>query len=135
MFVPMAHCEEAERQQVVDIDPNNILCNPIGFSRYTGSEGGLKFCGACGRKHRGKRMDQCSDGGWMLRTMKQSILTDKSDSEQPLVEDDYDPTWRTVVTANITMSCSFEIYNRPVVDLPEVKSHRENDYELPPGRQ
>ncbi|SJL15265.1 uncharacterized protein ARMOST_18755 [Armillaria ostoyae] len=30
-----------------------------------------------GRKHRGKRLDQCSDEEWMLRTMKQPILTDK----------------------------------------------------------
>ncbi len=30
-----------------------------------------------GRKHRGKRLDQCSDEEWMLWTMKQPILTDK----------------------------------------------------------
>ncbi|KAK0185649.1 hypothetical protein F5146DRAFT_1144156 [Armillaria mellea] len=131
--------EEAECRPV-DIDPNNILGNPI-FAWYTGSEGGgfiipegFKKYGSCyindtpmgylhlvkkscqpdhslwltryvdlfsainmyidglkeyanheylsfmvpfGRKHRGKRLDQCIDEEWMLWTMKQPILTDK----------------------------------------------------------
>lgn len=140
MFVPMDR-EDAERRPV-DIDPNNIHGNPIGFSWYTGSEGGgfiipktfKKYNSRCindtpmgylhflvkksrqpdhslwltryadlfsainmyieglkeyakreyssfvvpfGRKHRGKRLDQCSDEEWMLWTMKQPILTDK----------------------------------------------------------
>ncbi|KAK0449520.1 hypothetical protein EV421DRAFT_1900197 [Armillaria borealis] len=133
--------EDAERRPV-DIDPNNIHGNPIGFSWYTGSEGGgfiipkafKKYNSRCindtpmgylhflvkksrqsdhslwltrygdlfsainiyieglkeyakheyssfvvpfGRKHRGKRLDQCGDEEWMLWTIRQPILTDK----------------------------------------------------------
>ncbi|KAK0430748.1 hypothetical protein EV421DRAFT_243901 [Armillaria borealis] len=170
MFVPMDR-EDAERRPV-DIDPNNIHGNPIGFSWYTGSEGGgfvipkafKKYNSRCindtpmgylhflvkksrqsdyslwltryadlfsainlyieglkeyakreyssfvvpfGRKHRGKRLDQCSDEEWMLWTMNQPILTDKWTVyftavdyflENPELE--YDPTSERVEYVN-----------------------------------